>query len=409
MDRRLGFGRIFVIVTLFLSFAAGCAPLAVDSFSVLHNPVLDSHALIAVTLPKGPDVIFPGDPTRMVVFWQQESSTPGTLEWGIDTSYSLGSITSREISADHRHRETITGLEPGAKYLYRVALGAGESTGSFLAGLPSTAGSLSFYAYGDTRDDPFSHDSVAAGILNDVAADPSSQTFVLFLGDLISDGDNDALWAPQFFDPAFSNIRAELANLSFLPARGNHEGSGILFSRYFPMPFVASRYWSFDYGPAHIAIVDQYVDYGVGSDQYAWLENDLSTSDKPWKFITLHEPGWSASGRPANITVETDIEPLAKREGVAIIFGGHNHYYARAIHDGMTHLTVGGGGAPLMEPEETPGVVASASSYGYVKISIEGLFLRGWAFDPAGVQLDSFSIKSPLAERFMHSIPMLAR
>jgi len=43
---------------------------------------------------------------------------------------------------------------------------------------------------------------------------------------------------------------------------------------------VSNFYWSFDYGPAHFTIVNQYSTYSVGSAQYNWLKNDLETSTK---------------------------------------------------------------------------------------------------------------------------------
>ena len=60
--------------------------------------------------------------------------------------------------------------------------------------------------------------------------------------------------------------------------------------------FVFLCYYSFDYGPAHITVVDQYVSFAPGSAQYIWLENDLAASQKLWKFVILHEPAWSAAG-----------------------------------------------------------------------------------------------------------------
>ena len=122
--------------------------------------------------------------------------------------------------------------------------------------------------------------------------------------------------------------------------RGNHEGSGGLFLKYFPYLYEPGGfYWSFDYGPAHIAVIDQYIDYSPGSTQYTWLENDLTSSTKKWKFLVFHEPGWSAGGHNNNTAVQNYIQPLAVETGVDIIFTGHNHYYARATVDGIQHIT----------------------------------------------------------------------
>ena len=80
------------------------------------------------------------------------------------------------------------------------------------------------------------------------------------------------------FSPSLANIRTELANLSYLPVMGNHEGSGSLFLRYFPQPYVAAGYWSFDYGPVHVVMMDQYVSYGSGSAEYNWVKSDLAAT-----------------------------------------------------------------------------------------------------------------------------------
>ena len=128
------------------------------------------------------------------------------------------------------------------------------------------------------------------------------------------------------------------------------------------MPFSADRYWSFDYGPAHFVMLDQYVDYAVGSPQYTWLVNDLAASTKIWKFIVMHEQGWSTGGgHENNTTVQTIIQPLAELYGVSIVFGGHNRYYARAVVNGVQHLTVGGGGAPLYTPDPGQPFIVTAS------------------------------------------------
>lgn len=94
--------------------------------------------------------------------------------------------------------------------------------------------------------------------------------------------------------------------------------------------------------------------YTPGSAEYNWLTNDLASTTKPWKILLFHEPGWSAGGSHANnTTVQTYIQPLCKQYGVDLVLNGHNHYYSRAVVDGVQHITTGGGGAPLYAPNPT--------------------------------------------------------
>jgi hypothetical protein len=343
---------------------------------------------------KGPDVLFSGDNTQMKIVWQLNSSIPSTIRWGLDTGYSQGSATVTEYGTDHQYAYTITGLAPGIKYFYSVSGDSGGAIGSFLSAPDSSSTALNFFAYGDMRNGGAFHNAIAGQIISTYTADPGFQTLILSVGDLVTDGSLEANWTNDLFNPKFTNVQTALANISFLSVMGNHEGNGALFKKYLPMPFVAGRYWSFDYGPAHFVMLDQYIAYGAGSDQYVWLKNDLAASTKSWKFIVLHEPGWSAGGgHDNNPTVQNDIQPLAVQYGVSIVFGGHLHYYARAVVNGITHLTVGGGGAGLYTPDPgMPYIVTTSQSHSFVKISINGNLLAGTAVNSDGSIIETFEL-----------------
>jgi hypothetical protein len=149
---------------------------------------------------------------------------------------------------------------------------------------------------------------------------------------------------------------------------------------------------SFDYGPAHVAVVDQYASYGVGSAQYTWLQNDLANSNKPWKFILLHEPGWSAGGgHENNTTVQSAIQPLCETYGVRLVLGGHNHYYARCDVNGIQHVTIGSAAAPLYTPNLSyPNVVTAESVYHFAEITLAGDTLMMTVRRGDGTVLDSY-------------------
>ena len=367
-----------------------------------YVPLMAYPACETDFLRKGPQVILTGNNTEMKVVWQLDATLPSTLQWGPDLQYSLGYTVTAETGPAHQHSYTIGHLTPGARYYYRVFAGTACAAGSFYAPPPGSASSLKFFAYGDTRNGIAINDTIAGQINAIYTVDSASQTFILAAGDLVSSGDLESSWRSEFFDSHYSNLRAVFSHIAFLPVMGNHEGGGALFKRYFPMPFAASRYWSFDYGPAHVVMLDQYVPYGASSLEYTWLRDNLAASQKMWKFIVLHEPGWSAGGGHANNpTVQAAIQPLAEQYGVSVIFGGHNHYYARAVVNGVTHLTVGGGGAPLYTP--VPGanhVVTAWPAYSFAKIVITGNVLTGTIVQLNGDVIDTFTVRrEPLLRR----------
>jgi hypothetical protein len=343
---------------------------------------------------KEPYLIFPGAMDEIQVLWQMQTTASCTLDWGTDTTYSLGSAVTAEYGTEHQHTHTLTGLTAGGHYFYRVRSGVSR-TGSFRAAPLPDATRLKFLAYGDTRSYPADYNAVAAQMLTTLQADADYQTIALLAGDLVNNGDLEADWDGQFFPTAYSDINELHANVPTQAARGNHERAAILYGKYFPYPYAMGLAWSFDYGPAHFVVVDQYIDYGPGSAQLQWIESDLATSRKPWKFLCYHEPGWSAGGGHENeIPVQDYLHPLCVQYGVQIAFAGHNHYYARAVVDGVHHVTTGGGGAPLRTPDPSyPYIVTAAEAYHFCKIEIDGDQLIYEVIAHDGTLLDTFAME----------------
>ncbi len=342
---------------------------------------------------KAPYLIYNGNETEMQVIWQLYSTDTCRIDWGTDTLYSLGSAQTYEYGTDHQHTYTITNLNPATKYYYRITAGQEVHTGNFRSAPDTSSNAVSFFVYGDTRSNPGTHDQVAAAMLETYYEDSDFQSIVISSGDLVSNGDNETYWTNEFFDPSYSNIQEMLATLPYQACMGNHEGSGILFKKYFPYPFVDGRYWSFDYGPAHFVVVDQYTSYGPGSAQLTWIENDLASTTKAWKFIYLHEPGWTAGHHSNNTDVQNYIQPLCEEYGVPIVFGGHNHYYARAVVNNIQHITTGGGGAPLYQPDTSyPYIVTATMANHFCAVEINKSTLKLRVITPAGVIIDSFSV-----------------
>jgi hypothetical protein len=363
-------------------------------FSFAQSNLVERGSRTLSTLTrKAPYLIYTGNNTEIQILWQLTSTDTCTIEWGTDTLYILGSVETTEYGNSHQHTYTITNLEPGTKYYYRVT-GNGEiHTGSFRSAPPDNANAIKFMAYGDTRSHPNIHDQVAAAMLATFNGNEDFQSIILLTGDLVNNGNSESDWDNQFFNPSYPNIQAMLANVPCQAAMGNHEGSGQLFVKYFPYPFTGGRYWSYDYGPAHFVVVDQYTSYSPGSAQLQWIENDLASTTKPWKFLYLHEPAWSAGGHGNNTGVQNYIQPLCEQYGVSILFAGHNHYYARAVVNDVQHVTTGGGGAPLYSPNNNyPNVVATSMAYHYCKVEIDSSSLQFTAVKPDAAVIDEFTV-----------------
>ena len=321
---------------------------------------------------KEPYLIFNNDVNGMRLMWQLNKFNNATVyltqgELGVNDSFYV-----KEINDEHQFVFNFENLLPSKKYYYRVKSKTVSRGGSFYSRPDATISDFTFYAYGDTRTYPEKHNEVARQLMLSIASEPESQTFLVSTGDLVANGDLEEDWDEQFFSSDYRGIRELMANMPYMVSVGNHEGQGTLFAKYFPYDLIEenSFYYSFNYGNAHFIAIDQFADLDKKSAQYAWLENDLKTSNKTWNIVLIHKPGWTAGGHKNNKDVQKILQPLFEKYNVKLVLAGHNHYYARAMVNGVCHITTGGGGAPLYKAKsKNDNIVKVDKSLHFCKIS----------------------------------------
>ena len=358
-------------------------------------------------LLKGPYLTYQNIESQMVITWQLKSTSICILKWGRTEDYYTNRSISIENSSDsleHIHSYVIKGLVPGSKYYYLMEENGVKHYGSFLSPPASDSGTVSFYSFGDSRSAMQMLDSISAAILQVISLDTLSQTFILHAGDWTTTGSEDD-WQEEFFNRWYFNTLNLQSMVPFSGVRGSHENffdpNASVYRKYFDFNYSSPEtglYYSFDYGPVHISVVDQYISYDTTSAQYSWLVNDLSSTDKKWKIIAIHEPGYSDGGHLDNLEVQLIIQPLCTQYDVHLVIAGHNHYYAHHKIDNTHHLTLGGGGAPLYDPSgSSEGLVFSEKTFHFAKIEAKNKELTVTIIKPDGSVVETFTIAPALA------------
>jgi len=245
-------------------------------------------------------------------------------------------------------------------------------------------------------------------MLADVDSASIRETVWMHVGDFVNNGENEDDWTNQFFNRSYANSLEIQRRLPIMGCRGSHERAGIVYNKYYPYtelletsvtpaPATSVHYYSFDYGPVHIAVIDDNISRDVGSTQYNWLVADLTASSREWTILMFHEPAYSAGGHGDNLVNRTLISNLQSAGfTIHMVLVGHNHYYARCEADGVVHLTTGGGGAPLYGPDLnfSPYVVTASRELTFARLEINGNTLDCTVKTSAGTVADSFTITS---------------
>lgn len=319
---------------------------------------------------KAPYLIFTGQPNSMGVMWQT-TSTPAQakIEWGTDEKVSGGSVVVKEMPGkeqDHLFLHTLTNLASGTRIFYRVTVDGKTIASSFFTS-PANPDGFSIYAVSDTQTNPSVHNKVMGAILKDIQLQPAArQTILLHGGDHISHGLYEPDWDTEYFNQGYTNVTSLLGSLPVVGALSNHllyaaeeyvkvcsRPYASVYRKFFPYPMYASPehfYYSFDYGPIHVTVVDPYTaEFQAGSEQYQWLQADLGKPAR-YKVVMMHQPAWSY--RWSSYALRQHLHEIFKANGVNLVLQGHDHFYSRLVVDGIQYVVIGGGGGSLTYPDK---------------------------------------------------------
>eukprot|EP01090_Pellita_catalonica_P012011 TRINITY_DN2516_c0_g1_i1.p1 TRINITY_DN2516_c0_g1~~TRINITY_DN2516_c0_g1_i1.p1 ORF type:complete len:217 (+),score=13.42 TRINITY_DN2516_c0_g1_i1:274-924(+) len=188
-------------------------------------------------------------------------------------------------------------------------------------------------------------------------------------------------------------IQPLTATTPFHAAVGNHDVREALNSNghfaisdrfYFPSTQTA-RFYSFDYGLAHILILDTESSL---LPQRNWIDNDLRKVDRnitPWVLAVFHRPIYSTNERHQGETTSfrKTFEPFFRKYHVDIAFSGHVHAYERSFRtssyhrdeNGTVYITIGNGGSregldKNWIPDRSYSAVRYSQDYGHGKLHI---------------------------------------
>ncbi|NMP37296.1 MAG: hypothetical protein GX051_04115 [Clostridiales bacterium] len=306
-------------------------------------------------------------PDHIMLSFSQNPHTTATVTWRTDISREGGYMEymcadgvkhrvesrNKKIKTDTDesiiHWATAQGLTPGTQYTYTVGDEAFRSEVFSFRTEPENLTKFKFIVITDhQRSTPWelpSYDIVHNLLKTALERDPDC-AFILTAGDNCDNGQNDIQW-----NGMFSGLKGIVESIPYMMCTGNHDNRGFL--QYLPEPvgkfylphadlfdeqfefsyphngpeeFETENY-SFDYGNAHFAV------FGINRPDLVgeWLYDDLSSSDKKWKFGAYHFPVFPVM--PEGITEDSCPWLLKGIEygRLDVLFNGHEHSFARTF------------------------------------------------------------------------------
>ena len=219
-------------------------------------------------------------------------------------------------------------------------------------------------------------------------------------------------------------------------AIGNHDDtSSSLLNQYMNHFGLSKQFYSFDYQNVHFVVMSTELPFGIGSEQYGFIQQDLAnTSSDPdieWIIVYMHKPFYHGCQFFTKVClIMPDLReiyhPLFDTYDIDLVLYGHHHSYERTYPlrynildesspiiadlnmnnysnpNGSIFVTVGTGGHSLYDLEKRPyfAVAQYEKDYGILDIDViqSNKTLIGRFYTNNGSTIDRFSITKCLEE-----------
>jgi predicted MPP superfamily phosphohydrolase len=205
--------------------------------------------------------------------------------------------------------------------------------------LPLHQGSIRFAAIGDSGTGEKEQYEVAKEL--DAYHQAVHFDFVIMLGDNIYGGHEPRDFVQKFELPYKPLLDT---GVKFYASLGNHDDPAVE-RLYKPFNMNGERYYTFKKGDVQFFALDSnYMD----ARQLTWLEQNLRSSNAPWKICYFHHPLYNDGKiHGPDLDLRNQLTPLLKSYGVNAVFSGHEHAYERVKPENGIYYFIQGSSGKL--------------------------------------------------------------
>ena len=304
--------------------------------------------------------------------WLIEYKNNSEDEWKRSTDQTFSTIGVGSIAPFNVHSASITCLNPGTLFQYRVLKNGKVVFSSEGRSLKSPEQSYRIAISGDMGAGTMTAKKIAYEIFN------AKPDVLAIAGDIVYNRGLISEYKTKFW-PVYNKDMADtlgaplMRSTPFIAAVGNHDAltrdlnaypDALAYYHFWDQPLngpigkeggafvpvligsdankkafyggAGEKYprmtnFSFDYGNAHWTVIDSdpYVDWN-DSILRDWVAKDLAAAaNATWRFVLFHHPGFNSSRAHYEQQQMRLIAPILEKGKVDIVFSGHVHNYQR--------------------------------------------------------------------------------
>lgn len=252
------------------------------------------------------------------------------------------------------HKVALTDLKEETAYEYAIGNKLldvwGETYHFETASSEKVMEEFKFYYLTDTQSSDGWGFSIWKKLTEYIEANGETFDFFAHGGDIVESSTTEKGLVPEQWQIGFNAVEDTMTSLPIVPVSGNHEYAAYAFYKHFNIKYTdfndAGAYYSFDYGNAHITVLNTNDSYfnnwdtkgedDSWEDQVAWVENDLASTNKTWKIVLMHfaaiNDNKEDTAEYKNVTrpVQEAMMPIYAKTGVDLVLSGHTHRYFRS-------------------------------------------------------------------------------
>ena len=253
--------------------------------------------------------------------------------------------------------------------------------------LPNRPDSLKFAAIGDNGTGDRPQYEVAQQMTGAHSRFPFD--LVIMLGDNMYGGQKPADFVKKFEQPYAALLAA---NVKFQASLGNHDRPENV--SYGPFNMNGQRYYSYVRKNVRFVALDSTL---MDRKQLDWLDATLRDAREDWKVCYFHHPLYSnASRHGSSIDLRLLLEPIFLKNGVNVVFSGHDHVYERLKPKKGIYYFVSGAAGQLrrgnMEASEQT-AVSFDQDQSFMLVEVAGLDMFFQSISRTGRVVDSGAIQ----------------